>query len=108
MIENRNEMIYKNDNEVKNISECNLLYDLINPPKCAKNTNSHYSTIIHGWMSTRECRVKFENFQILLGIEFSSPIVTRRLVQKLCHEIDAVVQWYTQAGNITTNFKVKI
>ena len=32
----------------------------------------------------------------------------RRLVEKLCPEKDAVMQWQTQSENITTNFKVKI
>ena len=40
------------DNEVNNISECNLLHDIINPPKLTKNLNSHYSPIIHGCMNT--------------------------------------------------------
>ena len=32
----------------------------------------------------------------------------RSLVEKLCPEKDDVMQWQTQARNITTNFKVKI
>ena len=35
-IENRNDMIRKNDNEVNNIAKCNLIHDIINPPKRAK------------------------------------------------------------------------
>ena len=31
-----------------------------------------------------------------------------RLVRKLHPEKDAVMQWHTQAGNITTNLKVKV
>ena len=31
-----------------------------------------------------------------------------RIVEKLHPEIDAVMQWHTQAGNITTNHKVKL
>ena len=56
MIENRSKIIYINDNEVNNISECNLLYDIINPPKCAKNINSYYSLILHGWMNIGEIK----------------------------------------------------
>ena len=59
-------------------------------------------------MNTRKGRVKFNNFQIILHSGCSSTIVIRRLVEKLYPEKDAVVQWYTQAGNITTNFKVKV
>ena len=58
-------MIHINDNEVKNISECNLLHDITNPLKRAKNINSHYSHIIHGCMNTIRGRVKFENLRIL-------------------------------------------
>ena len=36
------------DKEVNKIAECNLLHDIINPPKHTKNLNSHYSPIIHG------------------------------------------------------------
>ena len=32
----------------------------------------------------------------------------RSLVEKLSLEKDAVVQWHTQAGHITTNLKVKV
>ena len=37
MIENINKMIYMHDNEVNNIAECNLLHDIINPPKRTKH-----------------------------------------------------------------------
>ena len=30
------------------------------------------------------------------------------IVEKLCPEKDSAMQWQTQAGNITTNNKVKI
>ena len=38
----------------------------------------------------------------------SSTIVIGRLVQKIRLKKDAVTQWHTQAGNITTNLKVKV
>ena len=37
MIENKNDMTPIHNNEIKNIAECNLLHDIINPPKMAKN-----------------------------------------------------------------------
>ena len=40
-------MTRMHDNEVKNIDECNLLHDIINPPKRAKNLNIHYSNVIY-------------------------------------------------------------
>ena len=77
-------MIYIHDNEVNNISECNLLHDIINPPKRDKNLNSHYSPILHGCMNTRKGRAKFKNFRIILNSGFSYTVVTRILVEKLC------------------------
>ena len=42
-VENLNDMMRIHNNEVKNISECSLLHDIINPLKLAKNLNDHYS-----------------------------------------------------------------
>ena len=36
-------MTRMNNNEVKNIAECNVLHEKINPPKRAKSLNNHYS-----------------------------------------------------------------
>ena len=36
-IESHNGMTRIHDSEVKNIAECTLLYDIINPPKRTKN-----------------------------------------------------------------------
>ena len=47
-------MIHKHNNQAKSIYEFNLLHDIINPPKIAKNLNSHYSPIIYGCMNTRK------------------------------------------------------
>ena len=96
------------NNEVKNIAECNLLHDIINPPKRAKKSNSHYSPILHGCMNTRNGKAKFKIFRILLESGCSSTIVMGRIIEKLCPENDAPMQWNTQAVNITTNLKVKI
>ena len=62
MIENQNKIIYIHENEVNNISEYNLLHDIINPPKRAENINRDYSPILHGCMNTRKCRARFKNF----------------------------------------------
>ena len=105
VIENRDKLIHIHDNEVKNIAECNLLHDIISPPKCAKNINSHYSPIIHRFMNTRKGRLKF---RILWDSGCSSTIDMRRLVQKLWPETYAVMQWKTQTGNITINHKVDV
>ena len=108
MIESRDKMININDNEVKNIAECNLLHNIINTSKGAKNINSHYYPILHGYMDTRKGRAKLKIFRVLLDIGCSSTIVMIRLAEKLRLERYAVMQWQTQDGNITTNFKVKV
>ena len=50
------------ENEVNKISECNLLHDILNPSKHKKNTNSHYSPIVHGCMNTRRVGATFKIF----------------------------------------------
>ena len=59
-------------------------------------------------MNTRKSRSKFKIFQILLGVGCRSTIVIESLVEKLHPEKYYVVQWHTQAGNITTNIKAKV
>ena len=94
------------EKEVYKIAECNLLHDIINPPKRAKHLNVNYSPILHGCMNTIKGRGKFKNFRIILDSECSSTIVIGRLVEKPHPEKDSVMQWHPQAGNITTNYKV--
>ena len=53
-MENRNEMIYIHDKKVKNIAECNLIHDIINPPKRANNINIHDSPNLHGCINVRK------------------------------------------------------
>ena len=50
----------------------------------------------------------WRTYKVILDNGCSSMILTRKLVEKLDPKIDAVMQWQMQAGNITTNFKVKI
>ena len=96
------------DNEVNNISELNVLHDIINPSKHTENLNIYYSHIIHVCMNTRKGKTKFKNFRILLDSVYSSTSVMRRLIEKINTDKDAVMQRHTQAGNITTNFKVTV
>ena len=96
------------NNEVNNISECNLLYNIINPPKHAKKLNTHCSPIIHGYMNTREGKAEFKNFPVLLDSGCSYMIVIGRVVTKIFPEKDSPMQWHTQAGNSSTNLKVKV
>ena len=49
-----NNMKHKQDNEVNNITEFNLLHDIINYSKHNENINSQYSPILHGCMNTRK------------------------------------------------------
>ena len=96
------------NNEVNNISECNLLHDKINPPKRAKYLNRHYYSILHGCMNIRRGKAKFKNFHIILDSGCSSAVVMGRLVKILSPEKYASMLWNTQARNITINHKVKI
>ena len=66
-----------NDNEINKISEYNLLHDIINTPKRAKDLNIHYSPSLHGCMNIRKRRAKFKNFRILLDSRCSSTILMR-------------------------------
>ena len=79
-------MTYIHDNEVNNIAKCNLLHDIINPPKRARNINIHYSPILHGFMNTRKGRSKFKNILIILDGGCSYTIVMRRQVNQLSPE----------------------
>ena len=94
--------------KVNKIPECNLLHDIINSSKRTKHLNSHYYPILHACMNTRHGRAKFKSFWILLDSGFSPTILMVRLVEKIHHEKDAVMQRHIQARNITTNHKVKV
>ena len=59
-------------------------------------------------MNNRKYKAKFKNFRIILDSWRSYENVMGRLIEKLYPEKDAPIQWNTQAGNITTNLKVKI
>ena len=74
MIENINDMTRTHNNEVKNIAECNLIHNIINPPKRAKILNSHYSSIIHRCMNTRKGGAKFKTFTSYLTVDVVSRI----------------------------------
>ena len=93
---------------IKYIYECNLLYGILNSPKRNKNTDSHYSLILHVCMNTRRGKVKLENFRVLLYGRCTSMILIIRLTKTLEAKEYFVKQCRTRVGNITTNLKVKI
>ena len=80
------------NNKVKNIAECNLLHDIINPLKRAKKLNSHYSPILHGCMNTRKGKARFKRFHILLDSGCSSTILMGRLAGKTSVKKDDPMQ----------------
>ena len=53
-------------------------------------------------------RESFKNFLIILDSECISTILMGRLVEKNYLEKDSVMQWHMQAGNIITNYEVKV
>ena len=69
--------------KVNTLYECNLLHDIISPPKHTKQLNICYSSILQGCMNTRKGKEKFKNFQILLYGGCSYIIVMGRLIQNL-------------------------
>ena len=58
-------------------------------------------------MNTQKGGAKYNNFHLLLDSGCISAIVIRRLITKLNPKIYDVMQWHTQAGNITTNIRLK-
>ena len=107
-IENRNNMKRIHNYEVNYIAKHNSLHDIFNSQKNTKLLNIHYSTILHGCMSIRRSRETFRNFWILL---YSGCICNECNGKASWSNIswkDAMMQLYTQSGNITTILKVKV
>ena len=71
------------DNKVNNISEWNVLHDILNPHKTNENWNIHYYHILHGCMNTRNVKSRFKNIIILLDSGCISTIVMGRIFRKL-------------------------
>ena len=51
------------DDEVNKLAECNLLHDIINPPKLTKIFKIHCSPILHGYINTRRGRESLRTFE---------------------------------------------
>ena len=83
------------NHEVNKIAECNLLHDIINPPKRAKHLNIYYCPIIHGCMNTGKYKANFKTFRILFYSGCSSTIVMGILVEKLYPGKNSQMQWHT-------------
>ena len=63
-----NSMNHTHDNKANNISECNLLNDILNPSKLTKNINNHYYPILHGYINNFKGRKR--GMQSDLGSQF--------------------------------------
>ena len=59
-------------------------------------------------MNNRRGRLYLKTPQILLDSRCSSTVVMGRLVEKRKLDKYSVIQWRTQARNITTNLRVKV
>ena len=71
-------------NKYKSIThEFNVLNNLLNPTKHAKEKNSYYSPILQGYINIRSRRENFRNFRILLDSGRSSIIVMGKLMSIL-------------------------
>ena len=78
------------------------------PYKHTKYINIHYYPILHVCMNTRRRNVKYKKYWILIDSGCSSIFLIIRLRTKLETKKYYMMQWHTQAVNITTNLKVKI
>ena len=101
-------MNHIHDNVINNIAGLNLPHGILNLSKRTKDVNYDYFPIIHGCMSTCRGRVIHKNAWLLLDRGCSSAVVIMRLMLKLLKTKYPVTQWQIQAGNITTDHKVKI
>ena len=75
--------VQKISDDVNKIVEWNLLLDMLNSTKHAKNKCSHLYQILNGYMNNRRGKVRFKNFQILLHSGSSSTIIMVRMISKL-------------------------
>ena len=66
--------------------ECNVLSNILNPMRRAKNC--HYSPTLQGCMNTHSGRAKFICFSILLDSGSSSKIVMGKMTSKLKGKIN--------------------
>ena len=82
-IEIHNGMTCINGNKVNKLAECNLLHEILNPPKRTENLNSHYYPIIQGCTSIKKGKAKSKKFLILLGSGLSSTILMGRPIKKI-------------------------
>ena len=57
------------NNKVNIIAEYNLLHDIINTPKHAKNLISQYSPILHGCMNTKQGKAKLKSFALYWTVD---------------------------------------
>ena len=85
-------MTYIHENKVNKISDCNLLYDIINPSKYNKLFNIQYSLFLHGCMNPLKCIEKFNSFCIVLDSGCGSMIPNTRLITTLNPKRDTVMQ----------------
>ena len=70
--------------KIMTVINMNITYYLIlNPNKCAKSENSHYSPILQGCMNTHSGKAKFKNFRILLNGGISSTILMGNMTPKI-------------------------
>ena len=77
-----NDMNRIHDSTVNNVSEFDLIHDILNTSKLIKYMSIHYYPILHGGINRHRGRVKHRNFRILLNGRCSSTIVMRRLTTK--------------------------
>ena len=76
-------MVFIHLYKVNKLAECNLLHDILNPPKLTQKLYIHYSPILQGCINIRTVKGVFKDFQILLDSGCFSTIIMRRRIKKL-------------------------
>ena len=85
-----NGMTCIHENKENKLAECNLLHDILNPPKGTNILNSHYSPILQGYTNIHKSEAKFKSFQILFDKGFSSTTIMGILIKN--NNKDTVIQ----------------
>ena len=67
-------------NKLNKIHECNLLQNVLNPPKGTKNQKIYYSPIIKVYMNIQKGKGKFKNSSVLFDNGCSYTIIIGMLI----------------------------
>ena len=78
-----NDMNCIHNKDINNISEFNIIHDILKSYKCTKNINIYYTPILHGCVNTLRGKATSVVFLILLYSICSSTVVIRMSITKI-------------------------